>query len=1080
MKIIYLISIPMVLMTCLGCSKESTQKNYLFQKLSVEQSGIDFINKIQEDPEHSIINYVNFYNGGGIAAGDVDNDGLTDLYFVSNQGDNKLYLNKGKLIFEDISDKANINGKSDWNTGVTMVDLNNDGFQDIYVCSVSGLLDFEGHNELFVNNGDGTFTERAKEYGLDFKGYSTQAYFFDYDKDNDLDVYIVNGSNHTSLSIGPAIQRNIRTPLIGDVLLQNNNGKFLDVSEEANIFGGVNGYGLSASIADFNKDGWDDIYVCNDFYEDDYYYINNQDGTFKESLSESFSTISRSSMGSDAADINGDGYQDLITLDMLPKDEKVLKESEGDDAMFNMSIQLAKLGYKDQYSRNMLQINNTGSYFHESALFNKMADSDWSWGPLIADYNNDGHQDIFIANGILRRPNDLDFQKYVSNSFKKYGSEKGLDWLYKSINEMPSGEVPNQIFQGNSVEFKDQSGKWIDDTPSLSNGAIYSDLDLDGDLDLVTNNLNNLAGIYENTTNDLKNYITLKFNFKEGNKEGIGTKACVYINNHKQLKQLFKSRGFLSSVNSNLHFGIDSLNKIDSIKIIWPDNTVEKIINPDINQVLTVNYSSNNNLHVYKKVTTNSIFSKETMIDFKHSEDSYNDFFTERLIPYRVSTLGPAMAFSDLDNNGFQDVFIGNSSGKNAVLYMNNGSKFIKTPIPSLEKDKIFEDNDAVFFDADNDGDKDLYIATGISFIKRRGFETDRLYINTNGAFERSSNKIPINYLNASCVKSYDYDSDGDEDLFVGNLSDPRSFGSDVESYILNNDGNGVFKKDKNFSLSAKVTSAIWNDINNDGTKDLLVSTEWGEPRIYFNNNGILEIKQIPENLNGLWQSLFSYDIDLDGDKDIILGNWGNNTRFNAYIEKPILMYYGDFDSNGTKETVLAYYVEGKYYPLNSKDELASQMNIIRDRFTNHKDFALQPIEKVLTPEVLKNSEKFEIHTLSSGYLVNNNGSFKEFKELPDSFQLAPINSFSEIEVNNENHLLVTGNSLKVNTYHGGYTSLKGILLKSITDYETLPNLGIEPLNNQIKKTGVIKMKDKELLLILANNDSLKIYSFKN
>ena len=961
-----------------------------------------------------------------------------------------------------------------------MVDINNDGLLDIYVCAVSGLLDFEGHNELFVNNGDGTFTEKAKDYGLDFKGYSTQAYFFDYDKDDDLDVYIVNHAVHTTLSHGKAELRNKRTPLVGDVLLNNSNGHYTDVSEKANIFGGVNGYGLSASIADFNNDGWDDIYVCNDFHEDDYYYINNQDGTFTESLADAFTTISRFSMGSDAADINGDGYQDIMTLDMLPKSERILKETEGDDAMLNMQSQLKQLGYKDQYSRNMLQINNSGDYFQETALLNKVADTDWSWAPLFADFNNDGHQDLFISNGILRRPNGLDFKKYVSSAFKGRSEKDGLEWLFNSIEEMTSGKVTNEIFEGNSKVFKNKTGDWIENLPNLSNGAIYVDLDLDGDLDLVTNNFGETAGIYKNTTDSTKNYIALDFKYKGANKEAIGLKAILYNNGKNQLKQLFKSRGFISSLESKLHYGIDNATTIDSVKIIWPNNEFVTLKNPKINEVLTVTYSEGNETYSYKNdVITNAAFKKENLFEFTHSEDNYNDFKEEKLIAYKISTLGPAIAKADIDGNGFEDVFIGNASGKKAKLFMNSGTGFSEMTISEIENDATFEDNDAEFFDADNDGDLDLYVASGINENKIEKFQEDRLYINENGKFIRSKKQIPLNTLVTTTVNAFDYDNDGDIDLFVGNVADAKDSGKPVDSYILDNDGEGRFSKAENFELTSQVTSAKWEDINGDNIKDLLVAAEWDAPKVYINNNGNLKLMELSENMNGLWQSVSTFDIDKDGDKDILLGNWGLNTKFNLNFDGPLVKYYSDFDKNGKNETILAYNKGGKYYPINSKDELAGQMNIINKIYVDYKSYAGKTIEEVLKKGTIGLAQKFEAHTLASGYLENNNGNFLEFVAFTDAFQMAPINTFSQIEIDGDSQLIVGGNSYKVNTYHGSYAALKGLLVKDNSNYNPVSDFGIDPFNTQIKQIETIEMKDKNLMIVLSNDDKLKLYSFQ-
>ncbi|NEV92907.1 VCBS repeat-containing protein [Psychroflexus sp. YR1-1] len=1055
----------------------SNNENFLFKEVSQEKSQVDFINRVTEDAEHSIINYIYYYNGGGVATGDVNGDDLPDLFFVANTGENKLYLNKGNLRFEDVSEQANIKGNASWNTGVSMVDINDDGLLDIYVCAVSGLLDFTGHNELFINNGDGTFTEDAKSYGLDFKGYSTQSYFFDYDKDGDLDVYIVNHAVHTNLSHGRAELRNERAPNVGDVLMRNDGGKFTDVSESANIFGGVNGYGLSATIADFNNDGWDDIYVCNDFHEDDYYYINNQDGTFDESLDEAFTTISRFSMGSDAADINADGFQDLMTLDMLPKEERLLKETEGDDAMFNMQAHLKTLGYKDQFSRNMLQINQKGNYFIETALLNEVADTDWSWAPLFADYNNDTHQDLFVSNGILRRPNSLDFKKYVSSAFKGRSENEGLKWLYNSIDKMPGGNVANEIFEGNSETFKSQTGNWIKNEPQLSNGAVYVDLDLDGDLDLVTNNFNQVASIFENSTNTKANYLNLKLDYKAGNSEGIGTKAMVYTNGKAQLKQLFKSRGFLSSVEAKLYFGLGKMTKVDSVQVIWPNHKYQVIIQPEINTTLTINYQEGGQIYDYAEhPEKNAPFQKVDLINFTHKEDNYNDFAEEKLIPYKVSTLGPAIAVADIDKNGFEDVFIGNAAGQPAQLFMNNGSDFEKSEQPAFTEDMDFEDNSAVWVDVDNDGDLDLYVTSGAHTNPR--FKTDRLYINADGNFTKSEGRVPEDYFITSTVIACDYDGDGDQDLFVGNYSQLGNFGEMPDSYILKNDGEGQFEKDKDFQLSSKVTDAKWHDVNADGTKDLVITTEWDHPHIFLNNDGELREMQLPDELTGLWQTVDFFDIDKDGDEDILFGNWGLNTKFNLNFDGPLRMYHSDFDRNGVEESIIAYNNDGEYYPLNTKDELASQMNVMSKRFLDHESMAGKNIEEVMTRGSLSEAELYEVETLASGYLLNENGEFNRFIPFESDFQLAPISSFSELQVNAKNQLMVGGNSLRVNTYHGAYTALKGLLAEDKNTYDWVSEFGIEPFNKQVKDIKHLKMKAFRLLIVVFNDGELKTYSY--
>jgi len=1073
----------LVLLLLTDCINKKSDVALLFSKKINTYTKVNFKNNISDDTTYNIVNYLYYYNGGGVAIGDINNDSLPDIYFVSNRGENKLYLNEGNLKFKDITASASVKGSSDWNTGVTMVDINNDGLLDIYVCAVTGLLDFKGHNELFINNGDGTFTEKSSAFGLDFKGYSTQAYFFDYDKDGDLDTYLVNHAVHTKTSHGPALIRKKRSGLVGDVLLRNDNQKFNNISEESNIFGGVNGYGLSASIADFNNDGWDDIYVCNDFHEDDYYYLNNQDGTFKESLASNFAYTSRFSMGSDAADINGDGYQDLITLDMLPDNEKVLKESDG-DVSYDIQTFLIEQGYHKQYARNMLQMNTDSNYFEETGLYNNIAATDWSWAPLIADFNQDGHQDLFISNGIYKRPNNLDFMRFIANSFKNKPKNRSKnDWLINSLKEMPEGKAPNHIYEGNSKTFVKRTGEWIDNTPTLSNGAIYADLDLDGDLDIVTNNLNDYAAIYENNTNVSKNYIKLKFNYSVNNRYGIGTKAILYSKDKKQSKQLFLSRGFISSVEPKLHFGLGNETVIDSLLIIWPDNTFQKINNPEINQEINIKHTIGNLIYNYQNNTKkNTIFNKTELINYIHSEDDYNDFNHEKLIPYKVSTSGPALATGDINNNGYKDIFIGNSSGKKAQFYINNGVKFTQISIPEIENDSLSEDTDAIFFDIDNDKDLDLYVVSGINSKRNSTDENDRLYINEGKRhFVKSKGNIPDNLMNGSCVKAYDYDNDGDVDLFIGNRSDPNDFGAIVNSFLLNNNGKGKFLIDKQFSLKSKVTDAVWEDLNNDGIKDLIVSTEWDTPKIYINKNGVLKEKSVNQALNGLWQTVTTYDIDSDGDQDIVLGNWGLNIKFQASKETPLNMYHSDFDNNGKKETVLAYNIDGTYYPVNSKDELSSQMNYISKKFVNYKEYANQPIEKIIGAEKLTKADLYKVHTFASGYLINNNGNFEEFVKLDTPFQLSPIMSFLKIY---DNQLLVAGNFYGLNTYHGIFNSNNGYLIyqdstKENFQYKKAIYLGLDLYKNQTRKMAIIKIKNKNLLLTLQNNDSLKTYYFK-
>jgi hypothetical protein len=1072
----------------ISCSDEKAkheeiteEQDYLLQSISPKSSGVNFSNNIKEDADHSIINYIYYYNGAGVAVGDVNNDGLQDLYFVGNSTPNKLYLNLGDFKFEDITEQANVGGNASWQTGVTMIDINQDGWLDIYVSAVSNLLDFTGHNELYINNQDGTFTEDSANYGLDIASYATQAYFFDYDKDGDLDAYIVNHSVHTTYSYGPAETRNDRKPLVGDLLLRNNNGKFEDISEIAKIYGGANNYGLSASLADFNNDGWTDIYVCNDFHENDYYYINNQDGTFTEQVDAAFSIISNFSMGSDAADINADGLPDLITLDMLPQKERILKETEGDDALYFIQQRLRKLGYKDQFARNMLQINNNnGKLFTEKALMDDVAATDWSWGALFADFNNDTHQDLFISNGILRRPNNLDFRNYVVNAFKGRNQDDGLAWLFKSIDSMPSGKVPNKIFEGNSVTFNNRSGNWLSDEPSLSNGAAYADLDLDGNLDLVLNNLNGPASIYKNINHSSSSYITFKLNYLKPNLNGIGTTINVYSGKKIQSKSLYKSRGFLSGMTDQLHFGLGKNAAIDSVVLIWPNLKKQVLTNLELNRLQEINYAQGLEDFDFRIAKPGKpFFQKTDLIEFQHQEDLYNDFLNERLIPYKVSTMGPAIAVGDVTGNGFDDIYIGNAAGKPAQFYLNNGDKLVPTPITAFLNDSIYEDNTAVFFDADGDGDQDLYVGSGISKQGETIF-LDRLYLFDQGTFKKAPSAIPDNKLVTTVVKANDFDFDGDMDLFVGNLTESQHFGSSVNSYILVNDGKANFTKLGSFHLNSKVNDAIWKDVNGNGRSDLIVATEWDGPKLFFNTVNGFKLQSLPSKLNGLWQSVFVFDIDQDGDEDILLGNWGLNSKFKPSQKTPLRMYYLDFDKNGNTETVIAYHKNGSYYPVHSRDELASQLTVIKKRYVRYKDYALKTMEDIFTPYTLNEAELNEVHSFASGYLENNNGKFSRFVEFPYSLQLAPINSFQKINMNNKDHIVIGGNSFRSSNYQGTYSALKGYMFSSLDSLVPVSDLGIDSFKEEIKTIEKISFRNHDLLLIISNDGPIKTYRYEN
>jgi enediyne biosynthesis protein E4 len=900
--------IPLVALL-IGCSKKQDR---LFEKLPAEESNITFNNKLEPSKNISILDYLYYYNGGGVALGDINNDGLVDVYFTSNQEKNKLYLNKGNNKFEDITAKAGVEGQSDWNAGTVMADVNGDGYLDIYVCAVVGINGFEGRNELFINNKDNTFTESAAEYGLDIDNYSSSIAFFDFDLDGDLDMYLLNHAVHSESSFGNAAIRNKRSYECGDKLFRNDNGKFVDISEQAGVFGGANGYGLGVAVSDFNLDGYPDIYVSNDFHEDDYYYLNNGDGTFTESLKQHFGHTSRFSMGVDVADVNHDGFPDIMSLDMLPEDEKVLKSSLGDDNVQMFKMRTEKLGYHCQYTRNMLQINQAGNNFTETALLSGVAATDWSWSSLFGDYDQDGEQDIFVSNGIPKRPNDLDYVKYYSNDQikSKITSTKLLD--KEALKKMPKGNVSNCIFQGsNDLLFKNRSNDWIENDSIISNGSGYADIDNDGDLDVITNNLNSVASVYINRTDKKANYLKIKLQFGGKNTFGIGAKVISYSKEKKQFKELQTTRGFQSSSEPIIHFGYGKVTKIDSLVVIWPDRTYQTLKNVNTNQTLTIKANSNRKVFDYKKLhpAILPIFKKSDSnlgIDFIHQENDYTDFLAQKLIPYQRSDRGPATAIGDLNGDGKEDVFLGGSKEVKAVIYIQNQTGFTIKTENDIGKDSVFEDASAVIGDFNSDKINDLFVASGGG--ENASNLQDRLYLSSNNRLVKST--LPKLAQNAAVVKAFDYDKDGDLDVFIANNSLNNRFGSTSDCFLLNNN-KGTFSivEAKTFSGIGMVTDAIFNDFNKDGKVDIIVVGEWMKPTFFANKNGkFVNVTEtiLPEKCKGLWQSILPFDIDGDGDEDYLVGNWGLNSKFKASQEFPMKMYYDDFDGNGNFETIVA------------------------------------------------------------------------------------------------------------------------------------------------------------------------------
>jgi len=1067
----------------ISCSQKD---DLLFKNPSSESTGLNFTNVITETNDLNILDYLYYYNGGGVAIGDINNDDLPDVFLSGNQVKSKLFLNKGNLKFEDISEKANVQGNSSWNTGAVMGDVNGDGLLDIYVCAVVGLNGFNGFNELYINNGNETFTESASKYKLDFESYSSSAAFLDFDLDGDLDIYLLNHAIHTPESFGKSDLRFKRNYQTGDKLLRNDGGEFTDVSEEGGIYGGVNGYGLGVAISDFNQDGYPDIFVGNDFHEDDYYYINNGDGTFSEKLKEYFGHTSRFSMGNDVADINHDGWPDIVSLDMLPEDETVLKSSEGDDNIQVQKLRTKKYGYHYQFTRNMLFINQQNSNYLETALMSGVAATDWSWSSLFGDYNQDGEQDLFISNGIPKRPNNLDFIKFASNDEiqKKIDNTKLVD--QQALDMMPSGRTHNIIFKGTgNLMFHDKSSEWIGKDNYVSGATAIADLDNDGDLDIVVNNLNDVTVLYINQTNEKANYLKLKFDYKNPNKYGVGTKVFAYSDGVLQYKELYTVRGFQSSSEPIVHFGYGKQLKVDSIKVVWPNKTYQILKDIDVNQTLIISPENTKPFNYESLITKSKLLFQLTNnsgINFAHKEDDFIDFNRQKLIPYQVSDRGPAIAIGDLNGDSKDDIYFGSSRFETAKIYIQTDSTYVEKQIAVVANDSIKEDVTAIISDFNIDGKNDLFIGTGGAHFGNKAKPLlDNYYVQNEEGFENKS--FPEFFENASIIKANDFDKDGDLDIFIGSNTISNDFGKIPESYLLRNDG-GEFSIVQNevFQKAGMITDAVWNDYNNDGFTDLILVGEWMTPKFFKNESGsFTEEKIINSKLSGLWQQILPFDIDQDGDTDYLLGNWGTNSKFKSSAKHPMKMYYADFDDNGSSETIVCTYKDGKYYPLLGLDELAGQIVSLRKKFTAYKDFAGKPIEEIFDEEVLKKAVVLEVNELKSGYLKNDDNGFI-FIPFKNELQISPITAFLSFDFNSDgkNEVLVAGNYFGVTPFHGRFDSFPGALIKNADNIVLGNKIGLDFSGRSVRHLNMISLIGKSYLLVTINNDKAQVYELIN
>ncbi len=1089
-----------VVMFLQSCNPEDKAPgNYLFELKNVEDTGVDFVNELPVELDLNIFNYLYYYNGGGLAVGDFNNDSLPDLYFTSNLGKERMFLNKGNLRFEDVSEFTNVDGGANaWSTGASVVDINGDDLLDIYLCQVGAYRKLDNNNKLFICTGFDSlgipqYEESAKAYGLDFKGFSTHAGFLDYDLDGDLDMYLLNHSVHQNGTFGPR-KRFLNTihATSGDKLFQNNDGYFKDVTESAGIQSSVIGYGLGLAFGDVNLDGYPDIYVGNDFHENDYLYINQKDGTFKEDLNNQIRHTSKFTMGVDIADINNDAHPDIFSLDMLPEDPVILKRSLGEEALDVFRFKL-NYGYNRQFAKNALQLNTGNGTFSEIGRYSGIFATDWSWSPLWLDMNLDGQQDLFVSNGIPKRMNDMDYIDFRTGNDIQYKVQ--FDQVEEEdlslINMIPEIKIRNKFFVGDStLRFEDSEARIHNDKISYSNSAAYADLDNDGDLDVVTNNIDDPAFLYENLTENAgKRSLTIHLRGKGKNTGALGAKVLVYQGPHLQFAEHFQVKGFQSSNLSPLVFAkIKSV--VDSVVVIWPDNTSATIKSVSSAELFL---EWQDDLPIFDFKTLHKRFAcrwesreEELGVNYVHQENPFVEFDREALIPFSTSTEGPALAIGDLNGDGRDDIFVGGAKWQTSGLfYQQSDGSFQRIYNEAFNIDSTYEDIHAVIEDMNNDGAADLVIATGGNeFPLNNEFTEPLLYLNDGqGNLYRKREAFKGVNLTSGGLVVADFNGDGTPDIFLGGRAIPWAYGEVPRSFLLLNDGAANFSDASEEWLTESgtigfVKNVSGTDLDRDGDQDILLALEWDGVKVLFNEGDHFEVKTLFRD-HGWWNYILPFDADGDGDIDLLACNQGLNTRLKSRPGEPVRMYYADFDDNGTKEQLLSYYVKGKKVPFHNKKELQEQLPFVKKKFVYAKDFAEASFEDIFPSEKLRNY--FEASEFRSFLLINNGSQRFEASPLPWMAQQAPYYAATVIDINRDEKpdILLMGNYQDANIKMGPYDNNYGTLLmnKGGGNFE-VTEPGGDIISGEVKQISPINIDGHPYLVMARNNGSLKIVKF--